>query len=427
MASNQASFLDVSPRHPLPNTSVDHADLLVPMRALDLSDAEDDSADGFAADDFPANSKECVVTDVINGGGGGDAGGDAGVAATDDPVEGLAADQEKTDIPAVVITPTTTTTTTTTPTPTMTAKRPPSPKKAAPRVVPSRYMAESANSKHPKASTNRNPSNVGKSRTPTIVRGESPSTSGNRSSASLKKVTPKTPKTPKAHANTAVEGGGSDTPKSSHCNPELSDHDRYLARMIMERSGWMIQLDLEEKREAYLKEGTNVLISAAMVFQKLTGEKNEKVKELFKLQCDAKVASFASMTKDTLSPLLSKIDATMPRLMELEEALRVKGHEVDASEELDLPMANDAAGQASTSAKIVESLHNRVQTFLSIDAALPEEVRRKTKKLADLLSDLGGRVDLTTEQMKTAIQHTTACLNVLVAFIYRKRTGFPMQ
>ena len=64
------------------------------------------------------------------------------------------------------------------------------------------------------------------------------------------------------------------------------------------------------------------------------------------------------------------------------------GHEVDASEELYLPMANDAAGQASTSSRIVESLDNRVQTFLSIDAALPEEVRRKTKKLADLLSEL---------------------------------------
>ena len=64
------------------------------------------------------------------------------------------------------------------------------------------------------------------------------------------------------------------------------------------------------------------------------------------------------------------------------------GHEVDASEELYLPMTNDAAGQASTSSRIVESLHNRVQTFLSIDAALPEEVRRKTKKLAELLSEL---------------------------------------
>ena len=40
-------------------------------------------------------------------------------------------------------------------------------------------------------------------------------------------------------------------------------------------------------REAYLKEGTNVLISAAMVFQKLTGEKNENVKELFKLQVNS--------------------------------------------------------------------------------------------------------------------------------------------
>ena len=43
-------------------------------------------------------------------------------------------------------------------------------------------------------------------------------------------------------------------------------------------------------------------------------------------QCDAKIACYASMTKDTLSPLLSKIDSTMPRLIELEEALRVKGN-----------------------------------------------------------------------------------------------------
>ena len=113
------------------------------------------------------------------------------------------------------------------------------------------------------------------------------------------------------------------------------------------------------------------MTNAAMVFHKLVEEKDGNLKQLFKSQvnnltnylnvlkkkdgpvmvsdtlcpvvhnfwnldisitpltlsqCDAKVACYASMTKDTLSPLLSKIDTTMPRLMELEEALRVKGN-----------------------------------------------------------------------------------------------------
>ena len=68
--ADEASYLGGSPRRPLPTTSFDHADLVAPMGVLDLSDAEDDV---------------CVQRHDEGGGGRGGEGESVAQAVANDP------------------------------------------------------------------------------------------------------------------------------------------------------------------------------------------------------------------------------------------------------------------------------------------------------------------------------------------------------
>ena len=168
----EPSYLGVSPRRPLPTTSLDHADLLAPMGLLDLSDAEDDATvlvdstattavvvEQTAPDEIvgadreaPSASKGSLggaskdtsdngTSSSLSAGGAGDAIASSLVAKT--PTTNAAS---RVNMPVA--------SSTTTPTSASSgagakvadrAKRPPSPaggKKAAGRVVASRYMSE---------------------------------------------------------------------------------------------------------------------------------------------------------------------------------------------------------------------------------------------------------------------------------------------
>jgi len=434
------SYLGVLPRGSLPTTSFDHADLVAPMGVLDLSDAEDDT--------LPVGG---VNGDVIAGASSGDAGQvegitETGLATPMEPTRVLSAKQhpeeegELKNDSGLVATPSTNSgnaSATPPETPISEAasisdsnatvlqqeKRPASPagkKKTGGRVVASRYMAEAVKSaKGPTAPTaKQNTSRSTPTKPRSAARNVTPRVTP--SPANLKPMGRNTtPKPSPSRQPAALRAEATTTtPTSSLESSGLSDQDLYLASMIMGRTAKILSVEMEEKRKAYLKGATSVLVAASVAICQLFGKNNENLFKLFRVQCEHIASTYVDNAKETSLSSSRVLDA-MEKMNGLEEALRIKGHELGGFDSFKLPLSNDGSAQAAVIAQIVARLRTQMSIFKDLDVALPNEVRLETKKIADSLSAFEGKGQVTVEQVSSACRELVKSLNLFVDFVFK--------
>lgn len=439
----EPSYLGVLPRGSLPTTSFDHADLVSPMGVLDLSDCEDDTLANVDMD-----------RDVITHASSGDASAflesaDSGHAT---PIEssrvenlrkrpevegGLKDNSGLMSTPSAIPEDRSSTTlgipvSKSAPIPDPNSivlqreKRPASPagkKKAGGRTVASRYMTEGSKTSKGltvptgKQNTSRSTPTKLRPTTRNITPRVTPSPANAKPPS--RNTTPKP--SPSRQPAALCTGSTNTTPTSSLKNSGLSDHDVYLASLILGRTAKILHVELEEKREHYLKGVTSVLVAASVAICQLLGKNNENLHRLFRVQCEHKTSTYAVNAMETSVSSARIVDA-VKKMNDLEEALRIKGHELGGSDSVILPMSDDGTAQATLAAQISHRLRTQMMIFNDLDVAIPNEVRMETKKIADSLGVFEEKGGVTFEQMSCACRELVKSLNLFVDYVFKMRS-----
>jgi len=426
LSSSCTSFLGGSPRHPLPSTSADHANLLLPFKALDLSD-----------DDSGSQSLEGMENLVL----------EAGTKTPQqrehqeqqeqqqkqqqEQQQQQAQQQDHQHQQPKRKTPT-----------------PSTPTRKGGKIVASRYMAEAASTTKGRRSVERGAKagDVSLNKTTVGIRGTkttkatgvtpsskpaTPTTPQRRRVASARAKTPTrapleigsksaTAGTPGSRGTATTDNG--DTPKSSlRQSDEMSDYDRYLLNAIRARQRRMIQVQLGKMKEEYLKTAISTVTSSCLAVAQLTISHCDLSSKSFETECKSKASQLDSLLRPILLELANKIVPAKDKLGSLQSALVAKSEEVEIAGSLSFPLTDDQSGQAKVMKKMVESLKSRARDLDKFGANFPPSVQKTTTQLSLLLSQLSDSVSQSSDQLTVSMKNLNRSFDILLDFLFKAR------